>query len=160
MSNIPRHLAHSPADEDARAANTALIGELKEQVQKAENVSEEYRKQLGVVQMKLDEAVTEQSRLDDLSHEKDGSVTTLQAEVRDLSRQLRDVEQAHETERNAMLKDKESQGNREEELQSTIQRLKETIAQKDIRMTVENDRNLSRSRKSLVFQYHPVFIEC
>jgi hypothetical protein len=56
------------------------------------------------------------------------------------------MEQAHEQERNAMLQDKEQQASREEELQSTIQRLKESIAQKDIRVNTDSDKsNISRS---------------
>lgn len=132
--------------DDARAANAAAIDDLKEQVQKAESVSDQYQKQLGVLQLRLDEAVHEQGRLEEQAHEKDTTLNTMREEVRELQRQLRDLEQAHETERAAMLADKEAQGQREEELQSTIQRLKETIAQKDFRVNVDNDRNLSRSR--------------
>ncbi|WEW58000.1 hypothetical protein PRK78_003467 [Emydomyces testavorans] len=146
MSSVPRTFMNPIAsDDDMRAANSALIGELREQVQKAETVSEQYHKQLGVLQMRLDEAMGEQTRLEDQAHEKDSNINALRDEVKELSRQLRDMEQTHETERTAMIKDKEAQASREEELQSTIQRLKETIAQKDLRMNVENDRNLSRS---------------
>ncbi|PGH06821.1 hypothetical protein AJ80_08094 [Polytolypa hystricis UAMH7299] len=144
MSSVPKTFTN-PSDDDARAENAALIEELKEQVQKAESVSDQFRKQLGVLQLRLDEAVAEQGRLEEQAHEKDSSHSALQGEVRELSRQIRDLEQAHETERAAAAKDKEQQATREEELQSTIQRLKETIAQKDLRMNVEGDRNLSRS---------------
>lgn len=135
------------SDDDARAANSALIGQLREQVQKAETVSDQYRKQLGVLQMRLDEAVGEQTRLEEQAHEKDSQINSLRDEVKELSRQVRDMAQAIETERTAMAKDKENYAIREEELQSTIQRLKETISQKDMRINVDSDRNLSRSRE-------------
>ncbi|PGH36527.1 hypothetical protein GX50_00563 [[Emmonsia] crescens] len=144
MSSVPRTLS-SPSDDDARAQNAALIDELKEQVQKAETVSDQYRKQLGVLQLRLDEAVSEQGRLEEQAHEKDSTLSALQAEVKELTRQIRDLQQAHETERMAMAKEKEQQAKSEEDLQSTIQRLKETIAQKEFRINVENDRNVSRS---------------
>ncbi|EER39249.1 conserved hypothetical protein [Histoplasma capsulatum var. duboisii H88] len=144
MSSVPRTLS-SPSDDDARAQNAALIDELKEQVQKAETVSDQYRKQLGVLQLRLDEAVSEQGRLEEQAHEKDSALGALQAEVKELTRQIRDLEQAHETERIAMAKEKEQQAKREEDLESTIQRLKETIAQKEFRINVENERNVSRS---------------
>ncbi|EEH19313.1 hypothetical protein PABG_01632 [Paracoccidioides brasiliensis Pb03] len=144
MSSVPRHPSN-PADDDARAQNAAIIDELKEQVKKAETVSDQYRKQLGVLQLRLDEAVSEQSRLEEQAHEKDVSLNALQAEVKELTRQIRDLQQAHEAERTGMAQEKEQQGKREGDLQSTIQRLKETIAQKELRMNVENDRNLSRS---------------
>lgn len=146
MSNVPR-ISNDPAEEDARAQNAALIAELKEQLQKAETVSEQYRKQLGVLQLRLDEAVTEQHQLEDQGHEKDSKIEALNSEIREHARQIRDLEQAHEMERDAMLKEKDQQAAREEELQATIQRLKETLAQKDMRITADADRsnNMSRS---------------
>ncbi|OJD19689.1 hypothetical protein ACJ73_08624 [Blastomyces percursus] len=144
MSSVPRTFS-SPSDDDTRAQNAALIDELKEQVQKAETVSDQYRKQLGVLQLRLDEAVSEQGRLEEQAHEKDSALSALQGEVRELTRQIRDLEQAHETERVAMANEKEQQAKREEDLESTIQRLKETLAQKEFRINVENERNVSRS---------------
>ncbi|KAL1955345.1 hypothetical protein VTO42DRAFT_8627 [Malbranchea cinnamomea] len=143
-SSINRNLLNN-SDDEARAANAAIIEELKEQIQKAEITTEQYQKQLGVLQMRLDDAVSEQGRLEEQAHEKDNTINSLREEIRELTRQLREMEQAHEMERAAMIKDKEAQASREEELQATIQRLKETIAQKDLRMSVENERNLSRS---------------
>lgn len=146
MSSVPRNYPHNNEDEEARAANTALIEDLKEQVQKAETVADQYRKQLGVLQMRLDEAVSEQTRLEEQAHEKDGQINPLRDEIKELHRQIRDLEQKHETERESMMADKENQAKREEELEASIQRLKETIAQKDLRMGVDGERNLSRSR--------------
>lgn len=145
MSSVPR-VTNDPSEEDARAQNAALIEELKEQLQKAETASEQYRKQLGVLQMRLDEAISEQGKLEDQVHEKDSKIEALNSEIREHARQIRDLEQAHETERNAMLQDKEQQASREEELQATIQRLKESLAQKD-RINAEGERNMSRSCK-------------
>jgi chromosome segregation ATPase len=136
-------------EDDARAESAAIIAELKEQIQKSEAEAEQYRKQLGVLAMKLDEVVTEQTKSEDHAHEKDSIINLLRDEIRELSRQLREMDQTHETERAAMLKEKEAHTSREEELQTTIQRLKETIAQKDLRMNVDTDRSMSRSRKSL-----------
>ncbi|EED23456.1 conserved hypothetical protein [Talaromyces stipitatus ATCC 10500] len=148
VSSVPKISSSDTAsfDDEARAQNAALIEELKEQLQKAETASEQYQKQLGVLQSRLDDAITEQQKLEDQVHERDGNIEALNAQIRDHSRQLRDMEQAHEQERNAMLQDKEQQASREEELQSTIQRLKESIAQKDIRINTDGDKsNISRS---------------
>lgn len=134
-------------DDDTRAETAAVIDDLKEQVQKAETVSEQYCKQLGVLQMRLDDAVSDQGKTEDQTQEKDRVIASQQEEIRQLSRRLREVEVAHETELASVLKDKESLVDKEEDLQATIQRLKETIAQKDPRMNVDNERNLSRSCK-------------
>ncbi|KAJ0417456.1 hypothetical protein BJY00DRAFT_206583 [Aspergillus carlsbadensis] len=144
MSSVPK-IAADPSEEEARAQNAALIEDLKEQLQKAETASEQYQKQLGVLQMRLDEAVSEQTKLEDQGHERDGKIEALNGEIRDHVRQIRDLEQAHELERNAMLQEKEQQASREEEMQATIQRLKEAVAQKDMRISAENDKNISRS---------------
>jgi hypothetical protein len=142
VSSVPK-LNNEAADEDARAENAALIEELKEQLQKAETASEQYCKQLGVVQMRLDEAISEQTKLEDQAHEKDTRIEALNIEIREHARQMRECGQVYEMERNSMLQDKELQTSREEELQVMIQRLKESLAQKEIRMNVEND--VSRS---------------
>jgi chromosome segregation ATPase len=149
VSSIPKVTTNlDSSDDDARAQNVALIEELKEQLQKAETASEQYRKQLGVLQMRLDEAVTDQGKLEDHVHEKDSKIEALNAEIREQARHQRDLEQAHELERTAMLRDKEQQASREEELQATIQRLKESLAQKDMRVNnADADKNLSRSCK-------------
>jgi chromosome segregation ATPase len=147
MSSVPRPINDNSSDEDHRAENAALLEELKEQVQKAETDSEQYQKQLGALQLRLDEAVREQGKLEDQAHEKDVTITALRDDVRELARQIRDLDQAQEADRAAMLRDKEQQATREEELQSTIQRLKETLAQKDLRANVESECHESRSRK-------------
>jgi uncharacterized coiled-coil DUF342 family protein len=147
MSSLSRPINDNSSDDDHRAENAALLEELKEQVQKAETDSEQYRKQLGALQLRLDDAVREQGKLEDQTHEKDVTITALRDEVRELTRQIRDLDQAHEADRAAMLRDKEQQASREEELQSTIQRLKETLTQKDLRANAESECNESRSRK-------------
>jgi chromosome segregation ATPase len=144
MSNVPR-INNDPSEEEAKAQNAALIEELREQLQKAETASEQYQKQLGVLQMRLDEAVSEQGKLEVSAHERDTRIEALSGEIRDQARQIRDLEQNHESERNAMLQEKEQQTSREEELQATIQRLKESIAQKSMPVSVEGERQVSRS---------------
>lgn len=145
-SSIPKvNNNDSTSEDEARAQHVALIADLKEQLQKAETASEQYRKQLGVLQMRLDEAISEQGKLEDQSHEKDSKIEQLNAEIREHVRQIRDLEQAHEKERNAMLQEKEQQASREEEMQATILRLKDSLAQKDMRINAETERNVSRS---------------
>lgn len=141
---MPR-IQNDPSEEEARAQNAALIEELREQLQKAETASEQYQKQLGVLQMRLDEAISEQGKLEDQAHERDTKIEALNGEVREQARKIRDLEQSHELERNAMLQDKEQQASREEELQATIQRLKDSVAQKSMPVNADSERQISRS---------------
>lgn len=150
MSNVP-NINNDPSEEEARAQNAALIGDLKEQLQKAETASEQYRKQLGVLQMRLDETVSDHGKLEDHSHERESKIEALNGEIREHVRQIRDLEQSHEMERNAMLQEKEQQSSREEEMQAAIQRLKDSLSQKDMRFNAENDKNMSRSCKKFAY---------
>lgn len=147
----------NPEDDDARAETAATIEDLKQQISKAESVSEQYLKQLGVMQLKLDEATSEQSRLEEQVHEKDGSLSALSNNINELTRQCRDLSQSREAENAALAEEREQQTKREEELQSTIQRLKETIAQRELRANTDSEGNLSRSRKHLFFT---LFLDC
>lgn len=108
--------------------------------------------------MRLDEAVSEQAKLEDHGHEKEGKLEALNGEIREHVRQIRDLEQAHELERNAMLQEKEQQGSREEEMHATIQRLKEAVAQKDMRIGADGDKNMSRSCKSLSLNFCVILV--
>lgn len=146
MSSVPK-VDNDPSEEEARAQNAALIDDLKEQLQKAEIASEQYRKQLGVLQMRLDETVSDHGKLEDHSHERESKIEALNGEIREHVRQIRDLEQSHDMERNSMLQEKEQQISREEEMQATIQRLKDSVSQKDMRFNADNDKNMSRSCK-------------
>ncbi|KZZ97151.1 hypothetical protein AAP_00794 [Ascosphaera apis ARSEF 7405] len=147
MSHVPRSMT-TPVEDDARAETAALVADLKEQIKKAETVSEQYRKQLGVLQLKLDEAISEQTRLEEQTHSKEDKITVLQTEIKDLTRKVRDLDQVQAAERSVMLKDKEEQTKREEELHATVQRLKETIAQRESRKhdDIEREPRFSRNR--------------
>lgn len=161
MSSVPK-IDNDPSEEESRAQNAALIDDLKEQLQKAETASEQYRKQLGVLQMRLDETVSDHGKLEDHSHERESKIEALNGEIREHVRQIRDLEQSHDMERNAMLQEKEQQISREEEMQATIQRLKDSVSQKDMRFNADNDKNMSRSCKGTsslcVFLFLPCFV--
>ena len=145
LSNSKVATADNSEEDDARAESAALIDDLKTRLQKAELASEEYQKQLEILQSRLDEALTDHAKLEESTHQKDGIIEVLAVDKRDLSRQIREVSQLHDAEKSSLLKEKEEQAAREEELQSIVQRLKETIAQKDMRMNVEGEGKLSRS---------------
>lgn len=125
----------------------ALIDELKMSLHKAETASEEYQRQLSVLQTRLEDALNEQGKLEEQLHDCNDRVVALETENRDSARRMRDMEGLYESERVAMMKEKEEQDLRGEKMQSAIQRLKETLAQKDLRLNLEGDGGLSPSRK-------------
>lgn len=144
-SSVPKMSANDSSDEEARAQMAALIDDLKEQLHKAETTSQQYQKQLDVLQIRLDEAVAEQAKLEEQIHEKDSKIEALNEQIREHPRIIREMQQAHDQELNALLKEKEQHVIKEEELQFTIQRLKESLAQREARAASDADKNVSRS---------------
>ncbi|CAJ2503268.1 Uu.00g106620.m01.CDS01 [Anthostomella pinea] len=119
------------ADADARAEAVALIDDLKERLQKADTTSEQYRKQADVLQSRLDEALKEQAKMEERVHESEEQIETLRNEKREAARQMREMEAIYEAERSSMMKEKEDMSNREEEMQAVINRLKDSLNQRN-----------------------------
>ncbi|KAI9836802.1 MAG: hypothetical protein M1819_000967 [Sarea resinae] len=132
--------SHDGVDDDTRAETAALIDDLKLRLQKAETASEEYQRQLAVVQSRLDDAIREQGKLEDKAHENDERIEGLENDNRETLRQKRELESIYESERVAMMREKEEQATREEELEEVIQRLKEALSQqRDMRASFEDE---------------------
>lgn len=134
-------------EDDARAEMAAVIDELKSRLFKAETASGEYQRQVAVLQVRLDESQDEHGRLEERMHGDSEGVRALEDEKRELLRQNRDLEALLDSERVAMAKVNDEHNAREEGLYSTIQRLKEAFAQRDMRTNIDGDRRLSRSCK-------------
>lgn len=116
---------------DARAEAIATIEDLKERLQRADAGSEQYRKQAEVLQSRLDDALKEQAKLEERVHESEEQIEALRNEKREAARQMREMEAIYEAERSSMMKEKDEMANREEEMQTVINRLKETLNQRN-----------------------------
>jgi chromosome segregation ATPase len=138
--------AASSADDDARAEMVVLIDDLKERLRKSETESEQFQKQAQVLQLRLDEALSEQGKLEDRLHESDERLEALENGQREAQKQKREMEAIYEAERSSMLKDREEMGNREEEMQVIIQRLKDSLSQKS---SADDETRLSRRCKPI-----------
>ena len=132
-------------EEDARIENAVLIDNLKKSLRNAELVSEDYQRELNILHKNLDEVMRDQARMEERVHESSKRVEELENEKKDTSRQVRDMASIFESERMAMLRDREEQLARESELKATIQRLKETIAGREMRVNADAERRMSRS---------------
>ena len=104
----------------------------------------QHKKQAEVLQSKLDEALKESAKWEEKIHENDEQLEALRNEKRDATRQIREMETIYEAEKSAILKEKEEMGNREEEMQAVIQRLKDSLAQ---RYNSEDDSRQPRQGK-------------
>ena len=128
------------SDDDARAERISLMDELRSRVQKAETASEEYQRQLNLLQARLDESQQEQGKLEEQLHQSNLNIEELESDRALSARQKREMEELYETERTSMLKDRAEQKMREDELLSANQRLKENLAQRETRNNGEISR--------------------
>lgn len=140
-SNLSTSSAASDAEEDARAETVAVLDELKERLRQTELTAEQFQKQAQVLQARLDEALSEQGKLEDKVHENEERLETLKNEQRDGLRLKREMEAIYEAERSAMTKERDEYVNREEEMQTIIQRLKDSLSQ---RSNLDEESRLSR----------------
>ena len=141
-------IADSAAEEDAKAELAARMDELQEKLQEAERACEESQKQAAVLQLKLDEAHKEQGMLEESVHEHTERINDLELEKKESLRARREMEQIYESEKEAAMKEKEEAVTREEEMQVAMQRMKETLAQREMRAGLEDDRRPSFTRHS------------
>ena len=128
------------SDEDARAERISLIDELRSRVQKAETASEEYQRQLNLLQARLDESQQEHGKLEEQLHQSNLNIEELESDRALSARQKREMQELYETERTSMLKDRAEQKTREDDLLSANQRLKENLAQRETRNNGEISR--------------------
>lgn len=149
-SHLSSSSTTSDADDDVRAETVAVLDDLKERLRKTEAMSEQYQKQTQVLQSRLDEALQEQGKLEDRLHESDERLEALENEKRDALRQRREMESIYEAERSSMTKEREENSNREEEMQTIIQRLKDSL---NSRSNVDEEGRISRRcRLSILFE--------
>lgn len=135
-------------DDEARDEQAAYLQDLKDRLQKAETEAAERQKLVEVLNARLDDALAEQAKLEERAHEEEEKVESLENVKRELTRQHRELEGIYEAEHTQTMKDKEETQSREEELQSTIQRLKETMAAKNVQTGDDEEPHGSRACKS------------
>jgi predicted RNase H-like nuclease (RuvC/YqgF family) len=136
------------SEEEARANNASIMDELKNRLQKAETASEEYQRQLSMLQNRLNDMLLEQEALEDRLQEGIGKIEVLENDKLQAAREKREMENQFDTERIAVMKDKEERKMFEDELQSVNQRLKDTLAQRETRYNADEEKGPERARKS------------
>lgn len=136
------------SEEDARANNASIMDELKSRLRKAETASEEYQRQLKMLQSRLSETLMEQGALEDRLQEGIRQIEMLESDRVQAAREKREMEAQFDAERKAVMKDKQEQKLAEDELQLVNQRLKDALALRETRYTLDEEKGPQRSRKS------------
>lgn len=136
------------ADNEAKAELQVKMEELQEQLRQAEENSAEVQKQAAVLQVKLDEALKETSMLEEHVHEHTERINDLENEKKESLRARREMEQIYESERVAFMKEREETQTKEEEMQASLQRMKEALAQREMRAGLDDASKPNMSRNS------------
>lgn len=116
--------------EDNKDVNTQLIRELREQVERAEQASEQYRQQLAYLQQRLDEATDQITAAEEKDFASRTNIDKLVAEVKDHARKTKELESAFESDRNILMQERDRSVARETELLSTVSRLSGSLSMK------------------------------
>ncbi|KAL8794679.1 MAG: hypothetical protein Q9195_002754 [Heterodermia aff. obscurata] len=143
--NTNANVSDEASGDDARAEDASIIDELRDRLRKAENASEEFQRQLTMLQTRLDESLQEQGKMEESFHGREQQINDLEDEKVRLIRQNREAEILFESEREAMTQDRAEQKAKEEELTDIIRRLK---AQREPRANSDENRVLSMSPES------------
>lgn len=146
--NTTTNVLDDAREDDARADNLLILEDLKNQLRKAETASEEYQRQLGMLQAQLNDSMREQGNLEERVQEGLGKIETLENDKLIAAREKRELENQFGAERTAITRDRDEQKSKEEELQSVNQRLREALVQRDLRHATDEDKGLSRSSES------------
>ncbi len=144
--NTGMDVSHDISEEEARADNTAIMDELRNRLRKAETASEEYQRQLSMLQIRLNDTLIAHGALEDRLQESVRKIETLENEKIQAAREKREMENQFDAERVAVMKDKEEHKLVEEELQSANQRLIDALALRETRYADE-EKGPERSRE-------------
>ena len=140
------NVSDEASEDDARAEHNSVVDELKDRLQKAEIVSEEYQRQLDIIQKQLDDSRLELARMEESFQKSEAHVNELEDEKVHLIRQKRDMENQIDSERTAMARNTAEQKTREEELNNVISRLR--ISQRELRANSDENKETASSRMS------------
>ena len=135
----------SQVDDDARAETNLLVDDLKEQLRKTEQASEDYRKQLVVLQSRLDEALAGQNDLEQAASGHTETIAGLETQLHEARRSTKDIQAKLEEEQVVNNRDREGGAARESELTEIIARLKESLSQRESRPSLSGEGSLSRA---------------
>ncbi|KAG8629616.1 hypothetical protein KVT40_003481 [Elsinoe batatas] len=139
------HDGDSTTDDDSKSSAAAAIEDLQDRLRQAEEAAENYQRQITLLETHLQASTEDQGKLEETIQESNERIEDLENHKRDSLRSRRELEAIYESDRAASIKFREESQAREDQLLETIQRLKDTLAQ---RPPPEEDRKPGISRTS------------
>ena len=117
--------------------------DLETRLKKADVVANKYKKQLVVLQSKLEDALSGQERQEETMTTNIERIELLMQNHQVAVKQNQEMQNKYETDKAALLRDKEGAVAREEELTNVIRHLKDTLASREHRRSGEHERGRS-----------------
>ncbi|KAI5776626.1 hypothetical protein EDC01DRAFT_720006 [Geopyxis carbonaria] len=137
------------SNDETELENAAILEDLRSRLAKSESAAEaaaeEYAKQIKSLQIRLEESIAEQVKMEESQHSRDEFMESLEMQIKDLTRSKRDQDNIYEAERTAAQQEKEELMDREEELNTIVQRLKDALSQKERNPTRERQNSFDDS---------------
>ena len=131
--------------DDARAEHTSLMDELRERVRRAEIASEDYQRQLSILQEQLKDSRQEYGNLEEQLHESQLQVDNMEVEKLSWKREKNQLEKDFDSERTIFMAGQAEAQKRGEDMQQRLKRLKENLTQREVRNETGSSQPLSRS---------------
>ena len=83
---------------DADLESAAILEDLRSRLAQSESAAEEYAKQVKALQLRLEEALGEQMKMEETCHAKDEVIENFEIQIKELTRAKRDQENIYEAE--------------------------------------------------------------
>lgn len=119
------------------------------QLDETESSGKEKDRQIEILQTRLDDALSEQGKLEVAVQQHLDHIEALEKTQKDHTRQLKELESHRDADRGTYTQDKEASQAREEGLNLTIQKLRESLARKEATSKSEDETGSSLSRQGM-----------
>ena len=134
--------------DNARAEHASTLDELRDRVRRAEVAAEDYQRQLHIMQEQLKDSTQDYGDLEEQLHESQLKVDNMEVKKLGWMREKNQLEKDFEAERIVFMAGQAEAQKRDEDMREKMKRLRENLARKEHRATMESSRPLSRSCKS------------
>jgi len=124
-------------------ASPNVVADLETRLKRADAIANKYKKQLVVMQNKLEDAVNGQEKNEEIMTTNISKIETLMKDHQAAIKQSQEMVNSFEDDKAALLREKASSDAREEELNKVIRHLKDTLDRRERRRSGEHDRGRS-----------------
>jgi chromosome segregation ATPase len=128
---------------DGPSTEATVVSSLETRLKKADVIANKYKKQLVVLQSKLEDVLSGQENHEETMTTNIDKIEKLMRDHQAAVKQSQEMQNKYETDKAALIRDKEGAIAREEELTNVVRHLKDSLAHRERRRSGEYDRGRS-----------------